>query len=167
MFSKAASRKMVKAGEGPWKETWSYRSEVGVTEDSLSILGRFWAPEVLTTKDQKGFFFFFCPDKAFSVAEIRDALSSFISIATLWLPVWQTVGGDGRGGTVKTESAGVFQIRVTLEFSTHLSLTVIDCLLMTLKEFLEKQEGIASKMSHLSHPLQTQIFQMLYFWVTV
>lgn len=112
-------------------------------------------------------FFFFCPDKAFSVAEIRDALSSFISIATLWLPVWQTVGGDGRGGTVKTESAGVFQIRVTLEFSTHLSLTVIDCLLMTLKEFLEKQEGIASKMSHLSHPLQTQIFQMLYFWVTV
>lgn len=63
-FSKAALRKMVKAGEGPWKETWSYRSEVGVTEDSRSILGRVWAPEVLTTKDQK-FFFFFFPRQSF------------------------------------------------------------------------------------------------------
>lgn len=62
-FSKAALRKMVKAGEGPWKETWSYRSEVGVTEDSRSILGRVWAPEVLTTKDQKFFFFFFSQTK--------------------------------------------------------------------------------------------------------
>lgn len=142
------------------KWSWGYR---GFPQYSGKVLGS-GSPY---HKRPEGFFFFFCPDKAFSVAEIRDALSSFISIATLWLPVWQTVGGDGRGGTVKTESAGVFQIRVTLEFSTHLSLTVIDCLLMTLKEFLEKQEGIASKMSHLSHPLQTQIFQMLYFWVTV
>lgn len=61
-FSKAASRKMVKAREGLSKETWSCTCEVGVTEDSFSILRMFWAPEVLTTKHRK----YFCPDKAFS-----------------------------------------------------------------------------------------------------
>lgn len=110
--------------------TWSYR---GVPH----ILRRFWALEVLTTKQQKHF----CSDKAFSHGRNKDcsvqlSLCSYTVAAAV---VGKGIRQDDRGEKGKRERTELVLTRARPEVAIHLSLTVFQCLLVTLSKFLQKQ----------------------------
>lgn len=133
----AARRNVAKTGGGPWKEPLSCRCGLGVTEESLIILRRFWALEVLTTKQQKHF----CSDKAFSHGRNRDCSVqlSLYSYTVAAAVVGKGIRQDDRGEKGKRERTELILTRARPEVAIHLSLTVFQCLLVTLSEFLQKQ----------------------------
>ena len=144
----AASRKVV-------KQEGDCGKRLGVTWASLSILGRFWNLEVLTTKHWKHF----CLDKLPLRVEIRIALSSLVSIATLATIVGKGIRWDGRRGKGKRVEMVWGQARP--ELTLHLSLTMFKCSLVTSSNFLQKRKEIVLKISRLSSIAKATFFKCI------
>lgn len=75
----------MKSGEKPWKDSWSCRCEVEVTEDSPQYSEKFLGFGMFSPQNTRSTF---AQTKISLMAKIRVSLFSLVFIGTLWLLLW-------------------------------------------------------------------------------